>query len=95
MLDAWMLRVICACFSWEGMLTTCNCVKLQFTFLISVVHFLLIGQPPFHRKHPLSTWLSSMLMCFAGSIIANLLLGEPVITPFKDHKSVLTATAVW
>lgn len=53
------------------------------------------GPPPFHRKHPLSTWLSSMLMCFAGSIIANLLLGEPVITPFKDHRSVLTASAVW
>ncbi|KAK3763633.1 hypothetical protein RRG08_057053 [Elysia crispata] len=50
---------------------------------------------PFSRKHPLSSWLSSMLICFAGSIIANFLLGEPVITPFKDHQSILTATAVW
>ncbi|CAL1542358.1 unnamed protein product [Lymnaea stagnalis] len=55
------------------------------------------GSPsqPFSRKHPLSSWLSSMLICFAGSIIANFLLGEPVITPFKDHLSILTATAVW
>lgn len=53
------------------------------------------GGQPFYRKHPLSTWMSSMLLCFAGSIIANLLLGEPVITPFKDHRSVLLASAVW
>jgi len=53
------------------------------------------GGQHFHRKHPLSTWLSSMLMCFAGSIIANLLLGEPAITPFKDHRAVLTSTVVW
>ncbi|KAH3848887.1 trimeric intracellular cation channel type 1B.1-like [Dreissena polymorpha] len=53
------------------------------------------GQQLFHRRHPLSTWLSSMLVCFAGSIIANILLGEPAITPFKDHRDVLTATAVW
>ncbi|XP_060563963.1 trimeric intracellular cation channel type 1B.1-like [Ruditapes philippinarum] len=53
------------------------------------------GTQPFYRRHPLSTWLSSMLLCFAGSIIANILLGEPAITPFKDHRSVLTSTAVW
>ncbi|XP_052775623.1 trimeric intracellular cation channel type 1B.1-like [Mya arenaria] len=53
------------------------------------------GTQPFYRRHPLSTWVSSMLVCFAGSIIANILLGEPAITPFKDHRSVLTATAVW
>ncbi|OWF54395.1 trimeric intracellular cation channel type B-like [Mizuhopecten yessoensis] len=50
---------------------------------------------PFSRKHPLSCWLSSMLLCFGGSIIANMLLGESMLSPFKDHRSVLTATAVW
>ncbi|KAL8561750.1 hypothetical protein ACOMHN_026033 [Nucella lapillus] len=49
----------------------------------------------FQRKHPLSSWLSSMLVCFAGSILANLLLGEPPLTPFKDQKALLTATLVW
>lgn len=49
----------------------------------------------FHRKHPLSSWLSTMLVCFAGSIIANLLMGEPIVTPFKDQKELLTATVVW
>lgn len=49
----------------------------------------------FQRKHPLSSWLSSMLVCFAGSIIANLLLGEPLITPFKDQRALATASIVW
>ncbi|KAK7100245.1 trimeric intracellular cation channel type 1B.1-like [Littorina saxatilis] len=49
----------------------------------------------FQRRHPVSSWMSSMLVCFAGSIIANLLLGEPIITPFKDHRSLLTATIIW
>jgi hypothetical protein len=35
------------------------------------------------------------LLCFGGSIIANMLLGEPLIVPFKDHRAILTATAVW
>jgi len=53
------------------------------------------GPTAFSRKHPLSCWLSCMLICFAGSIIANLLLGEPCMIPFKNHRDILTATAVW
>jgi len=52
-------------------------------------------QQPFSRRHPLSSWISSMLICFAGGIVANLLLGEPLIAPFKDHQSILTATICW
>ncbi|XP_041358596.1 trimeric intracellular cation channel type 1B.1-like [Gigantopelta aegis] len=50
---------------------------------------------PFYRKHPLSTWVSCMLTCFAGGIIANVLLGEPAIAPFKDHKNLMVASIVW
>lgn len=53
------------------------------------------GSPIFSRKHPLSLWMSSMLLCFGGSFLANLLLGEPLIVPLKDHRAILTATAVW
>lgn len=53
------------------------------------------GGTVFSRKHPLSCWVSSMLLCFAGSLIANFLLGEPILTPFKDHKALLTASIVW
>lgn len=47
------------------------------------------------RKHPLSCWLSSMLMCFASVIMTNVILGEPPITPFTNHRDVLTASIVW
>ncbi|CAI9726718.1 trimeric intracellular cation channel type B-like [Octopus vulgaris] len=49
----------------------------------------------FSRKHPVCCWLSCMLTCFAGSILANLLLGEACLIPFKNHTDILTATAVW
>lgn len=59
------------------------------------------GPPPasdsqaLSRKHPLSCWLSSMLMCFSSIILTNIILGEPPITPFTNHRDILTATAVW
>lgn len=62
---------------------------------ISVREDLASGASLFSRKHPLSCWLSSMLMCFAGSFLACFLLGEPVITPFKRHDDVMLATVVW
>ncbi|CAD5216355.1 unnamed protein product [Bursaphelenchus xylophilus] len=49
----------------------------------------------FSRRHPLSCWLSSMVVCFAGNFLANFLLGEPVVATFKRHDDVLLATIVW
>jgi len=49
----------------------------------------------FSRKHPLSLWLSSMLVIFSGSVIANALMGEPILTPFKNNNAIFLATAVW
>lgn len=60
-----------------------------FKMTVSVRDDLATGASLFSRKHPLSCWLSSMLMCFAGSILANFLLGEPVIAPFKRQDDVL------
>ncbi|KRX20721.1 Trimeric intracellular cation channel type B-A [Trichinella nelsoni] len=53
------------------------------------------GAVVFSRKHPLSCWFSSMMMCFAGFILSNFLLGEPIVTVFMRHSDVLLATAVW
>jgi len=53
------------------------------------------GTQLFSRKHPLSCWVATMLMCFAGSIIGHLLIGEPLITPFKDHQALIIASATW
>nr|ACO10506.1 Trimeric intracellular cation channel type B [Caligus rogercresseyi] len=49
----------------------------------------------YSRKHPLSCWITSMLMIFAGSVLANFLLGEPMLTPLKNNNQVLLATIVW
>jgi len=53
------------------------------------------GSLPFSRKHPLSLWISSMLVIFAGGILANLLLGEPVLAPLKNNNQLLLSTIVW
>jgi hypothetical protein len=36
-----------------------------------------------------------MMYIFAGSILANGLLGEPVLTPLKNNNQLLLATCVW
>lgn len=53
------------------------------------------GALPFSRKHPLSCWFSSMLVVFAGSLLANALMGEPTVSPCKNNNQLLLATAVW
>lgn len=53
------------------------------------------GSQAFSRVHPLSCWVGSMMMCFAGGILGNFLLGEPLITPFRSGRDVLLATAIW
>jgi hypothetical protein len=53
------------------------------------------GSVPFSRLHPLSCWFGSMMLCFAGGILGNFLLGEPLLAPFKNDKELITATIVW
>ena len=36
-----------------------------------------------------------MLVIFSGSLLANLLMGEPVLSPFKNNNALLLATAAW
>lgn len=62
---------------------------------LSVKEDMSSGAIQFSRKHPLSCWLSSMISVFAGSFLANLVLGEPCLTPFKNNNQLLIATAVW
>lgn len=53
------------------------------------------GSQLFSRKHPLASWIASMLLCFAGSILGNALIGESLILPFKSYDDLILATAVW
>ncbi len=49
----------------------------------------------FTRRHPLSCWLSTMLLCFSGTILANFLLGESLIKEFLHYQHLLLATVCW
>jgi hypothetical protein len=79
--------------------------RLKMTPYFDIAHYLLmiasvrddlgLNQTTFSRRHPLSCWLSSMVVCFAGSLLANFLLGESLIAPFKKHDDILLATACW
>ncbi|XP_055296144.1 trimeric intracellular cation channel type 1B.1 [Sitodiplosis mosellana] len=53
------------------------------------------GAIAFSRKHPLACWLSTMLVIFAGGMVANGLLGEPVLAPLKNSPQLYVATIVW
>ncbi|XP_074598637.1 trimeric intracellular cation channel type 1B.1-like isoform X2 [Brevipalpus obovatus] len=53
------------------------------------------GSHQFSRKHPFSCWVSSMINIFAGGLLSNFLLGEPIIDVFKNHNQVMLASAVW
>lgn len=50
------------------------------------------NQMLFSRRHPLSCWISSIVVCFAGSFLANFLLGEPIIAPLKKHDDIILVT---
>ncbi|KAF8790479.1 Trimeric intracellular cation channel type like protein [Argiope bruennichi] len=47
------------------------------------------------RKHPLACWIVCMVAINAGSILTSFLLGEPVLSAFKNQNSVLLATGAW
>lgn len=49
----------------------------------------------FTRRHPLSCWLSTILLCFSGSILTNFLLGENLLKDFFHHQHLLLATVCW
>lgn len=49
----------------------------------------------FSRKHPFALWLSTMLVIFAGGMVANGLLGEPILAPLKNTPQLFVATVLW
>ncbi|CAG2058945.1 unnamed protein product [Timema podura] len=53
------------------------------------------GAHAFSRKHPMSCWLSTMLVVFAGGMLCNGLLGEPILAPLKNTGQLVVATVVW
>ncbi|XP_032519793.2 trimeric intracellular cation channel type 1B.1 [Danaus plexippus] len=53
------------------------------------------GAQAFSRKHPLSCWLSTMLVIFSGGMVVNGLLGEPILAPLKNTPQLVIGTVTW
>ncbi|XP_055953373.1 trimeric intracellular cation channel type 1B.1-like [Argiope bruennichi] len=53
------------------------------------------GAHLFSRKHPLACWVSCMLSIYGGAMFASFLLGEPILSSFKNQNSLLLATGAW
>ncbi|CAH3036596.1 unnamed protein product [Porites lobata] len=53
------------------------------------------GSLSFAYTHPMSCWVSSILTCFAGTIMANFLLGNALILPLLDMKQIAILTVIW
>ena len=47
------------------------------------------------RSHPLATWLATMSASFAGSLLANPLLGKPVLAAVSNEYQVLDGNFLW
>ncbi|XP_045708980.1 trimeric intracellular cation channel type A [Phyllostomus hastatus] len=65
-------------------------------FIVSILYLKYEpGAVELSRRHPTASWLCAMLHCFGSYILADLLLGEPLIDYFSNNSSVLLASAVW
>jgi len=67
-----------------------------------ICHFLLAALAvrkevgiPFSRSNPLATWIATLTASFAGSMIANPLLGKPIFGAVSNEYNLFLATAVW
>lgn len=74
----------------------------QWSPLFDVCHYLLaalairseVGLARSKAK-PLATWLATMSASFAGSLLANPLLGKPVLAAMSNEYQVMLATIIW
>ncbi|XP_033636462.1 trimeric intracellular cation channel type 1B.2-like [Asterias rubens] len=53
------------------------------------------GSKHLAQTNPLVCWFCSMLSSFAGTFMANFLLGQPILAPFSNQFNIGLATAVW
>ncbi|XP_078688787.1 trimeric intracellular cation channel type A-like [Branchiostoma floridae x Branchiostoma belcheri] len=53
------------------------------------------GSLALSRSNPLANWVASMIACFGGYILADLLLGHSVLSFLAHPEDVVLATAIW
>merc|ERR1719411_2359944 len=47
------------------------------------------------KGNPLATWLATMSASFAGSLLANPLLGKPVLSALSNEYQLMLASLIW
>jgi len=77
----------------------------DFHYLFDIVHFILCIQGErgdlgdsfevTSRQHPLASYVSSMLACFAGGVLVAPLCGEPLLGAFGDSTKLMIASLLW
>jgi len=77
----------------------------DFHYAFDIVHFIVCIQGdrldmgdrflPTSKEHPLASWMSAMMACFAGGLLVSPLCGEPVLSAFNDVNKLLIASALW
>jgi len=80
-------------------------LPVDFHYVFDLVHFVLciqgdradLGESflPTSRLHPLASWLSAMMSCFAGGLLVAPLCGEPLLSAFGDNIKLVMATVLW
>jgi len=70
--------------------------------LFDICHFLLAALAvrkevgiPFSRSNPLATWIATLTASFAGSMVANPLLGKPIFGAIGSEFNLFLATVIW
>ncbi|CAB3978558.1 trimeric intracellular cation channel type [Paramuricea clavata] len=63
--------------------------------LLCLVQFAHAAGSSFASNNPFGSVLSSVLLCFAGSVIQNLMLGIPLAKPFENSNLILILILIW
>merc|ERR1711862_538266 len=66
----------------------------DYHYVFDLIHFILCiqgdradlgdGFESTSKLHPLASWMSAMMTCFAGGLLVNPLCGEPVLAALGD-----------
>merc|ERR1711962_1806789 len=91
-----------------GMETAADTLRdlpVDFHYVFDIVHFILCIQGDradlgdsfemTSKQHPLASWMSAMLSCFAGGLLVAPLCGEPLLGAVGDNTKVCIATLLW
>jgi len=50
---------------------------------------------PYERKHPLASWLATIMICFSGGILSCLLFGKPLAVLLVNPEKIALASLLW